>query len=589
MFYPIFFNLLSPIIRKYFKKRAKKDPRYGEHLGERFAGNYEISTDFKSKLDNAVNFIASSDLQGAQSLKGRSLHFHCASVGEFNAVQSLIRSLLLIQRIHSNLFKGEVESEKEVALQIVKDFLELKKYFPLVETPKNFLKEFSKESKSKGENLGVESLLANQELATSIHNLAKLGISLYGLSDYDLSSGVDSDENSVEDSYEDSEVNAKANSCREQDLLRGFKALVMEFCSQLSPQVLLPIVVSCSTPTGREQINKLKESFPGNIEVCYAPLEFKGAIANFIKTFDPEISYFVEAEIWPLFIEQLAKHHPVYLLNARIYPRKYAKYRSGLIRKSLTKFSAIYCQNLESNLLFTSALHKVKKTKLAELLGQVKHESFSSQDLELKFKSTIAYIHQQDNLEQNPSNLSEVQPLITTIPNLKFSKYINQDLVHLLKADGSVENEKEHDKILNPDSQLENQPPKNNANRGFLGDKPGLLISSTYPDEIASICLGLKQASAVDKFKLIVAPRHPENVLSIKAELEKLYPEKQIVYLSDIQAQFRDLYAQLEQEVQQQRSNQENSGFRSESSAESSVSWKQRALAKLQEILQILD
>ncbi len=76
------------------------------------------------------------------------------------------------------------------------------------------------------------------------------------------------------------------------------------------------IVLTVTTPTGLREAKKI---FGVDIEVVYAPWDFKWCILNFFKTFKPKSLILFETEIWPNMISQEFKHKaPVILSNGRM-------------------------------------------------------------------------------------------------------------------------------------------------------------------------------------------------------------------------------------------------------------------------------
>ncbi|MFT5470602.1 MAG: 3-deoxy-D-manno-octulosonic-acid transferase [Verrucomicrobiales bacterium] len=92
----------------------------------------------------------------------------------------------------------------------------------------------------------------------------------------------------------------------------------------------IPIVLSCTTSTGRELADKSAESI-GYIAV-YNPLDFPLVVASAFRNIRPRQIVLVEAEMWPNFLWWAKKRAiPVTLANARLSPRserRYAKFRA---------------------------------------------------------------------------------------------------------------------------------------------------------------------------------------------------------------------------------------------------------------------
>lgn len=96
----------------------------------------------------------------------------------------------------------------------------------------------------------------------------------------------------------------------------------------------LKIVVSTTTTTG---MGILQKALPSHISRIYYPADFRRCVSRALKTVCPEALVLVEAEIWPNFLWQAsAMRIPVFLVNARLSPRSYPRYRRfGFLFRSL--------------------------------------------------------------------------------------------------------------------------------------------------------------------------------------------------------------------------------------------------------------
>jgi 3-deoxy-D-manno-octulosonic-acid transferase len=104
-----------------------------------------------------------------------------------------------------------------------------------------------------------------------------------------------------------------------------------------------PIVITCNTPTGTEQI---KRSFLDTVEHVYLPLDFPCATNRFIKALQPKMLCILETELWPNLIAMSKKNNiPVLLLNARLSEKSLAGYKkvaplSKSIMQGITQLAA---------------------------------------------------------------------------------------------------------------------------------------------------------------------------------------------------------------------------------------------------------
>ena len=106
----------------------------------------------------------------------------------------------------------------------------------------------------------------------------------------------------------------------------------------------LDVVISTTTHTGLEVARKL---FPGRRVVRF-PLDISSVVARFLRRLRPCAVVLVELEIWPNFLRQCNRAGvPVAVVNGRITPHSYARYR--VFRTTLPQFDRIslFCVQLE--------------------------------------------------------------------------------------------------------------------------------------------------------------------------------------------------------------------------------------------------
>jgi len=85
------------------------------------------------------------------------------------------------------------------------------------------------------------------------------------------------------------------------------------------------VVLSVTTPTGLREAKKI---FGLDVEVLYAPWDFKWFILNFIKTYKPKSLILFETEIWPNMISQASnKKISVILSNGRMSESSFDRYK----------------------------------------------------------------------------------------------------------------------------------------------------------------------------------------------------------------------------------------------------------------------
>lgn len=108
-------------------------------------------------------------------------------------------------------------------------------------------------------------------------------------------------------------------------------------------QPRLAIIITCNTPTGRDQI---KSNFKDSVQVLYLPLDFPSATARFLKNIQPKALCILETELWPNLMAQCQnKHIPVLVLNARLSAKSQQGYNkvkplTHVIMNSITRLAS---------------------------------------------------------------------------------------------------------------------------------------------------------------------------------------------------------------------------------------------------------
>ena len=85
------------------------------------------------------------------------------------------------------------------------------------------------------------------------------------------------------------------------------------------------VVLTVTTPTGLREAKKI---FGLDVEVVYAPWDFKWFVLNFFKTYEPKSLILFETEIWPNMISQaFNKKISVILSNGRMSESSFNRYK----------------------------------------------------------------------------------------------------------------------------------------------------------------------------------------------------------------------------------------------------------------------
>ena len=101
----------------------------------------------------------------------------------------------------------------------------------------------------------------------------------------------------------------------------------------------LNILITCNTPTGREQIIN---QFKNTVACSYLPMDFAFSTARFLKRINPQALCIVETELWPnLMAISHKKNIPVLVLNARLSEKSQQGYQkvpklTQIIMRSIT-------------------------------------------------------------------------------------------------------------------------------------------------------------------------------------------------------------------------------------------------------------
>jgi 3-deoxy-D-manno-octulosonic-acid transferase len=86
-----------------------------------------------------------------------------------------------------------------------------------------------------------------------------------------------------------------------------------------------PVLVTCNTPTGTEQI---KRSFADTVQHVYLPLDLPGAVKRFLTHTQPALLCILETELWPNLISQSQQQGiAVLVINARLSEKSQRGYQ----------------------------------------------------------------------------------------------------------------------------------------------------------------------------------------------------------------------------------------------------------------------
>ena len=119
------------------------------------------------------------------------------------------------------------------------------------------------------------------------------------------------------------------------------------------------ILITCTTQTGSATIKRL---YGNSVFHQYMPFDLKTCIKRFLKIWKPEMTFILETEIWPNFINTLNKQNTkVFLINGRMSEKSYKRYKSSLpiLDGVFSKLDFTICQGIQDQKRFINlGVHK---------------------------------------------------------------------------------------------------------------------------------------------------------------------------------------------------------------------------------------
>ncbi len=104
------------------------------------------------------------------------------------------------------------------------------------------------------------------------------------------------------------------------------------------------ILITCTTQTGSATIKSL---YGDSVFHQYLPFDLSFFIKRFLKIWDPELTFILETEIWPNFIDLLNKRNKkVFLVNARLSQKSFKGYKKimPILGNVFSKLDFVVCQ-----------------------------------------------------------------------------------------------------------------------------------------------------------------------------------------------------------------------------------------------------
>lgn len=139
-----------------------------------------------------------------------------------------------------------------------------------------------------------------------------------------------------------------------------------------------PLVVTTTTPTGSEQVQKL---FGDQVLHVYCPWDTPDALARFFRAFRPALVVILETELWPnLVAAAAARKVPVWLVNGRLSERSFRGYDRlrALVRPMLQRFAGLMVQTEAEAQRFVQLGAPAERI---EVTGSVKFDLLLDDDL----------------------------------------------------------------------------------------------------------------------------------------------------------------------------------------------------------------
>ncbi|MCZ6874617.1 MAG: 3-deoxy-D-manno-octulosonic acid transferase [bacterium] len=110
----------------------------------------------------------------------------------------------------------------------------------------------------------------------------------------------------------------------------------------------LPVAISTFTPAGKTTAQR---AFPDAVAVFLLPLDLPWVMYRLVQRLQPQALIVQETELWPHLFRAVSQHRvPIAVVNGRLSPRAFARYRWGrpFMRRVLSHVSLILAQSEDS-------------------------------------------------------------------------------------------------------------------------------------------------------------------------------------------------------------------------------------------------
>ncbi len=104
----------------------------------------------------------------------------------------------------------------------------------------------------------------------------------------------------------------------------------------------------------------------------FAPLDHPAVLSRFLSHWKPDLTFWIESELWPNMVQETRKHCPMYLINARMSERSFRRWQviPSFARDMLGSFLGVFAQSRTDADRFTAL-----GAKGVEYKGNLKYDT----------------------------------------------------------------------------------------------------------------------------------------------------------------------------------------------------------------------
>ena len=131
------------------------------------------------------------------------------------------------------------------------------------------------------------------------------------------------------------------------------------------------VVLTTTTPTGRQLADEFASRSTGAVIAAYSPLDLPFVVRRMLRVIEPAALVLVEAEVWPNLVNTAARAGvPIQLVNARLSPRSERRYQQlgWLVKPVFGMLSRVLAQEHQ---LYPRAVRWFVEGRLALSQGRV--------------------------------------------------------------------------------------------------------------------------------------------------------------------------------------------------------------------------